>query len=202
VGQITGSNVVANGPAIAGASLLLESQTPPNNYSIGTPGAGGSTAQVENVVAAATSAADGSFGFCPVPPGTYEVVAAAILAPNDATNATVTTDVTVSANGGPDDLVIPLLDDGVGPALLEGLFTTQVSSSSAGSGDDIAFAGVQPFAGNSGTVHAIVPALTGTIPTRIASVSPWLCRRAIRLSARPVLSMQRPLHRRRQRDSL
>lgn len=165
IGQITGSNVIANGPAIAGASLLLESQTPSNNYSIGTPGAGGSTAQVENVVAAATSAADGSFGFCPVPPGTYEVVAAAILPPNDATNATITTDVTVSANGGPNDLVIPLLDDGVGPALLEGLFTTQMSSSSAGSGDDIAFAGVQPFAGNSGTVQAIVPALTGTIPS-------------------------------------
>src|SRR5262249_10937667 len=97
-GNVTGSNVVAGGTAIAGASLLLESQTPSNDYSIGTPAAGGSTAQVENVVAAATSAADGSFGFCPVPPGTYEVVAAAILGPNHATNATITTDVTVSAN--------------------------------------------------------------------------------------------------------
>jgi hypothetical protein len=163
-GNITGSNVVSDGTPIAGANVLLESQAPSSDYSIGTPSAGSSTAQVENVVGMATSASDGSFGFCPVPAGTYEVVAAAVLSSNDATNATITTDVSVSASGGPNNLVIPLLDEGIGPALLEGLFTTQ-GVSSAGSGDDIAFAGVQPFAGDSGTVLAIVPALAGTIPS-------------------------------------
>jgi hypothetical protein len=172
-GSISGSDVTPGATTVPGANLWLESQTPVSDFAIGTPIATIPTAQVENVVATATSDALGHFEFCPVPAGTYELVADADPLPSsgDSSNATITTDVVVTSSGGPNNLVIPLLDDGTSSALLEGLFTTQATAS-AGTGDNIDFGGVQPFAGTSGTVQAIVPPLSLTVPAPAAGALP------------------------------
>ena len=172
-GSISASDVTPGATTVPGANLWLESQTPVSDFAIGTPTATVPTAQVETVVATATSDANGHFEFCPVPAGTYELVADVDLLPSstDTANATITTDVVVTGSGGPNNLVIPLLDDSTSSALLEGLFTTQAAAS-AGTGDNILFGGVQPFAGTSGTVQAIVPPLTGTLPAPAAGALP------------------------------
>ena len=151
-----------------GASLWLESQTPALDLNIGTPASTTNTAQVDNVVAKATADTNGHFEFCPVPAGTYELVADSGSMPgtSNSSNATITTGLAVTKSGGPNNLVIPLLDDGSSPALLEGLFSTEAATSQ-GLGDDIAFAGVQPFAGSSGTVQAVIPPLSGTVPAPV-----------------------------------
>ena len=170
-GSVSSGNVVPNAAAtVAGASVWLESQTPVQSFTIGTPSAAPTptTAQVENVVRTTTSGPDGSFEFCPMPPGTYEIVADSSSmpsAPSDASNATITTDVVVTSSGGPNNLVIPLLDDGTAATTLQSIVTTQNTTTPPGAGDNIALGGVQPFTGGAGTVQAIVPPLAGTLPT-------------------------------------
>ncbi|HVN91498.1 MAG TPA: hypothetical protein VMT61_16910 [Candidatus Binataceae bacterium] len=124
-------------------------------------------------MAKATADTNGHFEFCPVPAGTYELVADSGSMPgtSNSSNATITTGLAVTKSGGPNNLVIPLLDDGSSPALLEGLFSTEAATSQ-GLGDDIAFAGVQPFAGSSGTVQAVIPPLSGTVPAPVGGNLP------------------------------
>ncbi len=103
-----------------------------------------------------------------MPAGTYEIVtdsSSMPSAPTDASNATITTGVVVTNSGGPNNLVIPLLDDASGPATLQSIVTTENSTTPPGAGDNVELAGVQPFDGNSGPVQAIVPPLAGTLPT-------------------------------------
>jgi Domain of unknown function (DUF4382) len=171
-GNVSNTDVVPDTASpVAGANLWLESQTPPLDYTVGTPAAAPTpvTAQVENVVRTTTSAADGSFGFCPMPAGTYEIVSDSSSMPSTggSSNATITTGVVVTNSGGPNDLVIPLLADETAPATpatLQSIVTTENSTTPPGAGDNVALAGVQPFDGDSGIVQAIVPPLTGTLP--------------------------------------
>jgi hypothetical protein len=177
-GSVSGGNVVPDAAAtVAGANVWLESQSPEQSFTIGTPAAAPTplTAQVENVVRTTTSGPDGSFEFCPMPAGTYEIVAdsgSMPSAPSDASNATITTDVVVTSSGGPNNLVIPLLDDGTAAATLQSIVTTQNTTTPPGAGDNIALGGVQPFAGGAGTVQAIVPPLAGTLPAPSAGSLP------------------------------
>ena len=172
-GTASAGAVTPGATPVPGANLWLESQTPVSDFTIGTPAAGISTAQVENVVATATSDVNGHFEFCPVPAGTYDLVAdsGSMPATSDASNATITTSLVVTSTGGPNNLVLPLLDDLTSSALLEGLFTTQAAAS-MGAGDNIVFGGVQPFNGTSGTVQAIIPPLAGTVPVPAAGALP------------------------------
>ncbi len=172
-GTDSAGSVTPGATAVPGASLWLESQTPALNLNIGTPASTANTAQVDNVVAKATADTNGHFEFCPVPAGTYELVADSGSMPVTGTssNATITTGLAVTKSGGPNNLVIPLLDDGTSPALLEGVFSTEAAAS-AGLGDDIAFAGVQPFNGTSGTVQAVIPPLGSSVPAPVGGNLP------------------------------
>jgi hypothetical protein len=174
VGSSNGETVTPNTSSpVAGANVYLESQSQDVTiYPTATP----PSAPVENLLATTTTFADGGFAFCAPPPGDYEIVSDADPMPNDtnASNATITTDVAMTAEGATAG-AIPLLDDGTGPALLESLFTTQNTTTPPGTGDLINFSGTQPFTGaGSTTVQAIVPPLASTLPAlpNTSSVGP------------------------------
>src|SRR5579863_9994779 len=169
VGEVKDGAVVPSGATptpVANAKVWLEAQLPARNFTIGAPSATAATAQVENVLRATTTDNNGDFEFCPMPAGTYEIVVDADVMPgtSDAANATITTDVVVTASDGPGNIVIPLLDDGASAALLEGVFSTENTAAPPGAGDAVTFASVQAFDGTGGAVQAIIPPLVGTSP--------------------------------------
>lgn len=175
VGTVNGDTVspVTTSP-VAGANVYLESQVPTNDVTI-YPGTTPPNAQVENLIDTTTTFADGGFAFCAPAVGTYEIVTDSAAMPNtsDASNATITTDVTVPT---PDDGysagVIPLVNDDTPPALLESMFTTQ-GTTPPGAGDLITFGATQPFTGDANaTVQAIVPPLSGTMPALMNDDTP------------------------------
>ncbi len=175
---VSGSTVTAHTSSpVAGANVYLESQSLPalqdvTIYPVASPA---TMAPVENLLATTTTFADGGFAFCAPPPGDYEIVSDADPMPTtgDASNATITTDVAMTAEGLTAG-AIPLLDDDSGPAVIESLFTTQDTTTPSGTGDLINFTGTQPFTGATTTVQAIVPPLASTLPAlpSITSVGP------------------------------
>jgi hypothetical protein len=159
---------------VAGANVYLESQSLPASQDVTIyPTATPPSAPVENLLATTTTFADGGFAFCAPPAGPYEIVSDADPMPNtgNSSNATITTDVTMTAEGATAG-TIPLLDDGTSPALLESLFTTENTSTPPGAGDLINYTGTQPFTGAANTtVQAIVPPLPGTEPALPSTTS-------------------------------
>ncbi|MBE3602708.1 DUF4382 domain-containing protein [bacterium] len=172
VGSRNGETVTPNTSSpVAGANVYLESQS--QNVTIYPVASPATTAPVENLLATTTTFADGGFAFCAPPAGDYEIVSDADPMPvtNNSSNATITTDVAMTAEGATAG-TIPLLDDGTGPALLESLFTTQNTTSPPGAGDLINYTGTQPFTGTANTtVQAIVPPLPGTMPALPSTTS-------------------------------
>ena len=155
-GTISGSSVVPMTTTIAGANVWLEAQA--RNVVV----EGGGSDAVENLVMTTTSDSAGTFSFCPVSPGSYEIVADADTTTNigaNGSNATVTTGVPVTSTGGAAGLKIPLVADTVSAASLEGAVTTQAASS-AGTGDDVALAALQKFS----SVQALIPFFSSTSP--------------------------------------
>lgn len=165
VGTVNDGTVSPNTSSpVAGANVYLESQTPISDVTI-YPGTTPTSAQVENLVDSTTTFADGGFAFCAPAVGTYEIVTDSTAMPttSDASNATITTDATMIADGYSAG-VIPLVNDDTPPALLESTFTTQ-GTTPPGVGDLITFGATQPFTGAANaTVQAIVPPLSGTMP--------------------------------------
>lgn len=160
VANVMESAVVPSKTAVVGASVWLEQQS----HDVTVQGGSGGTDKVENLIQTVTTGAGGSFNFCPVAQGTYEIVAeadgsakACVLV----SNVTITTGVSVTGNGGPNNLIIPLVAETTGPATILGQFTT-TGSSPPGAGDDITFGGLQAF--NNGSLQALVPFLPRTSP--------------------------------------
>lgn len=172
VGSSNGETVTPNTTSfVPGANVYLEQQSQDVTiYPVASPA---TMAPVENLLATTTTFADGGFAFCAPPAGDYEIVSDADPMPNTghSSNATITTDVTMTDTG-VDAGTIPLLDDGTSPALLESLFTTQNTTTPPGAGDLINYTGTQPFTGAANTtVQAIVPPLPGTEPALPSTTS-------------------------------
>ncbi len=167
---------------VGGAKVWLERQLPANSVAVGTPAASSTSEAVENLLettmttttAAATSTNPaGSFEFCPVGPGTYDIVISAATMPSTTASslATITTGVTVTSSGGPNDLMVPLVPGLVGnstaaAATISGTFTTQSPSDTAtATGDNIQYAATQAFNGTLGQVWAFVPEFANSTNT-------------------------------------
>jgi hypothetical protein len=124
---------------------------------------GGSTDTVENFIGSTMTDLSGHFEFCPVAPGNYDIVTDAVALPSPgaaisaaSSNATVSTGISVSSSGGPNNLVIPLVAEAGGPGTVNAAFTT--TNGSAGTADDITFTSLQQFKGSGGSsVQALVP---------------------------------------------
>jgi Domain of unknown function (DUF4382) len=163
----TDSSVTAGATAVPGANVWLEEQPTAANYTVGDPSApttNPTTEQVENVVSTTTTDSNGNFDFCGTGAGTYEIVTDAdALSSTNASDATITTGVNVTATSGVSGLVIPLVDGGSAAAKLEGEFTAQ-GVTPPGAGDNITFNGVQPLSNAADAVQAIIPPLIGTTP--------------------------------------
>lgn len=151
--SVNGMAVAVPSPSptpVMGANVWLEQQS----HSV--PVQGGGTDTVGNLIQITTTDSTGHFEFCPVGVGTYEIVAdsASLPTSSNPSNATVTTGVSVSDSGGPNNLVIPLVPEvafGVGlPATIRGRFTTTNASSPPGTGDDLLASALQPFSSGGG----------------------------------------------------
>jgi hypothetical protein len=158
VGSASGTSVSVSGPSpqpVPDAVVWLEQQS----TTVPIQGVSASD-EVENFIGSAITDSSGNFEFCPVAAGTYDlVVDAAVMPAGGESNATVSTGVTVSSSGGPNNLTIPLVAEESGPAAVDGAFTT--ANSSATTVDDITFTSLQPFTvGGGSPVQALVPFFT------------------------------------------
>lgn len=102
----------ATGKAIAGANVLVSLEQPDTNG-------------VDRVVESTVAASDGTFVFCPVMPGTYDVV---VNAYNPTTTAAYSVAVVTGVQPGDTTGNIPLTNATFSSATLVGLATTQNSS--------------------------------------------------------------------------
>jgi hypothetical protein len=168
-GQVVEANVTGTvNPGTTGVpngNIWLEEQpASAPNFAVGNPTNTGASITVDAVVQTTQADSSGHFAFCAIGAGNYELAADAPTLPSSGlpSDATIATGVSVTSSGGPTDLKIPLVAQPspapVTPAWAQivGEFTTTNSSAP---GDDVSFGGVQPFAGASGTVQAIVPVL-------------------------------------------
>jgi len=141
---ISGRIVVVGGDAtspIAGAIVMLE-QPDPNNSDIDRP------------VRSALTASDGTFTFSPLPPGNYDVVAAAVTVccvdVSTVYGATVTLKVPARANVGD----IPLLPEQTNFSILNagtinGMITATSTSNDTGADVNLSVSALQPIGGES-----------------------------------------------------
>ncbi len=105
--------------------------------------------------------ASGGFNFCPLPTGTYDVVAAAVDATGHAYNATAVLGVPVGTGG----LRLPLVREAAGPATIAGVVT---SRNSTGVSIDVALSAFQPISVGGVTRFLNIPLLgdsTGLVAT-------------------------------------
>lgn len=157
VGSVSGTSVMVPGPtpqAVPDAVVWLEQQ------SRTVPVQGSATSDtVENFIGSAITDSGGHFEFCPVAAGSYEIVVDAASLPGigGSSNATVTTGISVSSSGGPNNLTIPVVAEANGPGTVVGAFTTV---NSAASGDDVTFTHLQQFASGGQAIQALVPFFT------------------------------------------
>jgi hypothetical protein len=165
-----GGSVTPSGPAVPGASVWLEAEPSSPNVPEANPTPTGTSVPLNSVLAETTTDANGNFAFCPVPAGNYDIVVDAQALPSlsNPSDATITTGVDVATNGGPNDLVIPLLEGSTSAPTLAAQVTT-TSSTPPGLGDNIAFLGAQGF-GLSGN-QAPVPLYTGTSTSPVTTSS-------------------------------
>lgn len=169
-----GTAVTPSATVVPGATVFLESESNPA-VDVGDPAFDSAKTAVplNAVLAQTTTDSSGKFSFCPVPAGTYDIVVDSQTVPSAAnpSDATITTGVTVKSTGGPDNLVIPILEGSVAAVTLGPEVTTQHDSTTAGSGDDIAFLGTQGFGGATPTNQAPIPLFTGTTTSPVTTAS-------------------------------
>ena len=180
----SGPVVTPSGTTVSNANVWLEQEPGAADFTVGTPGAApGATpsVSVENLLQTTTADSSGHFEFCPVGPGTYDIVADATSLPtsNLPSNATVAVGTVVTNSGGPNNLVIPLVAE---PATAStpawGQMSAIVSTvNTSAPGDDVTLNGLQAFTppGGTTTLEALVPllyTLSGTDGTMPKSVPP------------------------------
>jgi Domain of unknown function (DUF4382) len=120
------------------------------------------TAGLDRVVMETVAASNGSFAFCPVPQGTYDVVAVAITGSGNTYSATVITGVHPGNSLG----TVPLTAAGL-PASIAGLITS--STGSAGTATDLVTSALQSI-GNG--VLATVPLAQQSAATATVTTAP------------------------------
>lgn len=165
-----GETVTPGTTVVPNAAVWLEAEPSSANVTVGNPSPSANQVPLNNVQAETTTDSAGNFAFCPVPDGNYDIVADAQNLPS-ATNpsdATITTGVSVTGNGGPNNLVIPLLEGSAAAPTLDAQVTT-TSTPPPGAGDDIAFRGSQGFGMNSN--QAPIPLYTGTSASPVTTTS-------------------------------
>jgi hypothetical protein len=157
VGTVSGTSVTVPGSSVRvpNAVVWLEQQS--RSVTVqdsSTPDT------VETFIGSNVTDAAGHFQFCPVAAGNYEIVADAASMPGIAasSNATVSTGISVSSSGGPNDLIIPVVAEADGPGTVAAVFTT--ANSDASTVDDITFTGLQRFVTAGNAVEALVPFFT------------------------------------------
>jgi hypothetical protein len=182
-----GGGVITPDPSVAipNANVWLEQEPTAPNFTVGNPGPGASatpSVAVENLVQTTTADSNGHFEFCPVGPGTYDVVADAQSLPGSGlpSTATVAADATVTSSGGPNNLVIPLVAESVAdPAAAWGQISAIVSTVNASApGDDVMLTGLQAFTppGGEASLQALTPLFydpagsDGTMPGSVPPV--------------------------------
>jgi len=178
----SGGTVVHGATTVPTANVWLEQEPGSANFTVGTPEAAGGAApsvSVESLVQTTTADGSGHFEFCPVGPGTYDIVvdAPSLPASNLPANATVAVGANVTTNGGPNNLVVPLVAEASTAATpawgqISAIVTTV---NTAAAGDDVTLSGLQAFTppGGSSALQAQVPLLydlsttDGTMPTGV-----------------------------------
>lgn len=97
------------------------------------------SAGVDRIVMQTTTDAQGNFRFCPLPSGTFDVVAVGLTAANAAYNATAVLNVPNGSNLG----AMPLIAEigAAGPAILQGFVTAKTAS--GGASVDVSLAALQ-----------------------------------------------------------
>ncbi len=121
---------------------------------------------VHRVIMQTTADASGNFTFCPVPTGTYDVVAAAVDGANVAYAATVTTGVAQGTAMGN----VPLVAQ-TGTNTTQGSITGQVTTAGAAGGtvSDITLAALQPLSGGTLVTIPLVQQSSTTVNTATAA---------------------------------
>ncbi len=155
VGTLSGTavNIPGSPQPVPNAVVWLEQQ------STTVPIQGGGSDTVENFIGSTITDSSGNFEFCPVATGTYDlVVDAAAMPGGGSSNASVSTGVSVTSSGGPNNLVIPLVAEEAGPGTVDAAFTT--ANSDASTVDDITYTTLQPFNTGGSPVQALVPFFT------------------------------------------
>jgi hypothetical protein len=192
-GAESGGNVIvptSNPTVVPFAEVWLEQQS--STFTVGNPGptASPTPGPVENLIAMTQADANGEFEFCPANDGSYEVVTDSASLPTSQlpSNATITENVQVASGIGVNNLAIPLLAEPTPTgtpaydwALIEGMVSSQDSSSSPISATATLWA-LQPFTNGTGdVVQALVPPFTGTngtlptpVPPQISTISSGL----------------------------
>jgi hypothetical protein len=160
---LNGSTITPHkGSIVTDASLFLEQDAGSQ-----IPVQGGGSNLVESVLRSTMTDNSGFFRFCPIPDGTYEIMADARHLPNgnhDPTDATIATGIDVSGSTTETGLIIPLIQQTGGKAIAkaESVIHTQNSTTT---GDDVTFFGEQPFLNGSGdTVQALIPFFSANDP--------------------------------------
>ncbi len=147
---------------LSGRAVVSGTTTPPPNAIIVVlleqPDADG----IDRVVLQKTAdPATGTFRFCPVPPGTYDVVIAAIDGNGVTYNATIVFNVVASGTAGLNLGDIPLVPE-PGPDTSPGTITGQVTTQDTGgvaTGSDVALSALQSATPTGGSARLV------TIPT-------------------------------------
>lgn len=123
-------------------------------------------AGVDRVIMQTTADANGNFTFCPVPTGSYDVVAAAVNGAGVAYAATVTTGVAQGTAMGN----IPLVAE-TGTNTTQGSITGQVTTAGASGGvvSDITLAALQPITGGTLVTIPLVQQGSTTVNTATAA---------------------------------
>jgi hypothetical protein len=112
---------------------------------------------IDRVIMQTTADSNGGFTFCPVLPGTYDVVVAAVDGSNNAFAATVTTGVQPGNSLGN----VPLVTTGGAAASIAGQVTT--TTGAAGTAADIQLSALQPIPGQAFSITVPLPAQSATM---------------------------------------
>jgi hypothetical protein len=110
---------------------------------------------IDRVIMETLADAQGNFSFCPLPPGTYDVVVSAITSGG----ATYASTVTIGVQPGNTLGNVPLIavpGPNTAAAVLAGSVSTQ-NASNMSTDADVTISALQQFPGNSGTITATMP---------------------------------------------
>jgi hypothetical protein len=132
-------------------SATMQPITGPVVVALEQPDSGG----VDRVIMETLADAQGNFSFCPLPPGTYDVVVSAITGGGATYASTVTTGVQPGNSLGNVPL-IAVPGPNTAAAVLAGSVSTQ-SASNMSTSADITVSALQQFVGSSGAITATMP---------------------------------------------